>query len=53
MKKKYMQPEVAVEKLDVQWMIAASDDVLIDPTITGDPSNADSRLFEDFNLLRN
>jgi len=48
MKKTYMQPEVAIEKMAVEQMIAASTDVLIDidKDTTGDPADADSRLFD-------
>jgi hypothetical protein len=47
MKKKYMQPEVAMMEIELQQMIAASNEVTIDPTETGDPSEADSRFMED------
>ena len=44
------QPEVAIENMELEQMIAASGDLLIDidKDTTGDPSSADSRLFEDF-----
>ena len=50
MKKTYMQPEVAIEKMALEQMIAASTDVLIDidKDTTGDPAAADSRLFDMF-----
>jgi hypothetical protein len=47
MKKKYMQPEMAIMEIELQQMIAASNEVTIDPTETGDPSEADSRFIED------
>lgn len=49
MKKKYMQPEVAMMEIELQQMIAASNEVTIDPTETENPSEADSRFNE--NLL--
>ena len=42
-----MQPEVAMMEIELQQMIAASNEVTIDPTETGDPSEADSRFMED------
>lgn len=52
MKKTYMQPEVAIEKIELEQMIAASGDVLIDidKDATGDPATADSRLFDILDL---
>lgn len=48
MKKTYIQPNLAVERMDTMRMIAASGDaVAIDPVQTGVPEDADSRLFED------
>ena len=46
----YMQPEVAIEKVALEQMIAASTDELIDidKDTTGDPAAADSRLFDMF-----
>ena len=50
MKKTYLQPEVAIENMELEQMIAASGDLLIDidKDTTGNPSYADTRLFEDF-----
>ena len=44
------RPEVAIENMELEQMIAASGDLLIDidKDTTGDPLSADSRLFEDF-----
>ena len=47
MRKIYLQPEVAITNIELQRMIAASSEVTIDPTETGDPSEADSRFIED------
>ena len=47
MKKSYLRPEVAIEKIELQQMIAASNEVIIDPNETGNPSEADSRLVEE------
>lgn len=48
MKKTYIQPNLAVERMDTMRMIAASGDaVAIDQVQTGVPEDADSRLFED------
>lgn len=48
MKKTYIQPNLAVERMDTMRMIAASGDaVAIDQVQTGAPEDADSRLFED------
>ena len=41
-----MQPEVAIMEIELQQMIAASNEVAIDPTETVDPSEADSRFIE-------
>lgn len=47
MKRKYLRPEVAIEKIELQRMIAASSEVVIDPNASGNPSEADSRSVED------
>ena len=48
MKRIYIQPNVAVERVEPIRIIAASGDtVAIDPEQTGAPEDADSRLFED------
>lgn len=46
MKKIYHQPELAIIEIELLRMIAASNEVVIDPTNTGDPSEADSRFIE-------
>lgn len=47
MKKRYMQPETAMMEIELQRMIAASNEVAIDPTETSDPNEADSRTIDD------
>lgn len=47
MKKRYMQPETAMVKIELQRMIAASNEVAIDPTETSDPSESDARTLDD------
>ena len=47
MKKRYMQPETAMMERELQRMIAASNEVAIDPTETSDPNEADSRTLDD------
>lgn len=47
MKKSYLRPEVAIEKIELQQMIAASNEVIIDPNESGNPSEADSRFVEE------
>ena len=42
-----MQPETAIMEIELQRMIAASNEVIIDPNETGNPSEADSRLVEE------
>ena len=48
MKKTYIQPAMDIVMTDLQPMLTASDGtVVIDPSDSGDPSDADSRLLED------
>ena len=47
MKKRYMQPETAMMEIELQRMIAASNEVAIDPTETSDPSESDARTLDD------
>lgn len=46
MKKKYQQPAVAIIYVKLQQMIAASERMIIDKTVTKDPSLADSRFLD-------
>ena len=46
MKKKYQQPTVAIFNIKLQQMMAGSERMIIDKTVTKDPSQADSRFFE-------
>ena len=41
-----MQPETAIIEIELQRMIAASNEVAIDPTETSDPNEADSRTID-------
>ena len=47
MKKSYLRPEVAIETIALQQMIATSNEVIIDPNESGNPSEADSRFIEE------
>lgn len=46
MKKKYQKPSMAIFYLELQKMVAASDYLMIDKSITKDPSQADSRFVD-------
>ena len=47
-KKTYIQPTTDIVTTDLQPMLTVSDGtVVIDPSDSGDPSEADSRLLED------
>lgn len=46
MKKRYQKPSVAVFNAELQQMVAASDYLIVDKSITKDPSQADSRFVD-------
>lgn len=47
-KKTYIQPTIDIVPTDLQPMLTASDGTMaIDPSDSGDPSEADSRLLEE------